>query len=186
MARTGQEPVHAANMRARREMRQKARPLKDHLMAGVILLVLVLTACGKPAAPTPTPIASQTIALTAQDFTHAVNTLAAEPVTTEDLFLVPGGYSLGQDDDVKRSFDNGFYTNHLSLSWEGAEGWVLSFTTLEAAKRAFAILAAPSRGRLLAEDRLVSTGERELLPWAKIGDESRVFDYEISEILSST
>ncbi|MDP2952172.1 MAG: hypothetical protein Q8O76_02500, partial [Chloroflexota bacterium] len=87
-------------------MYRKRKHLKQRLMAGAIVVLLVLTACAEP-----TPLASQAVALTSQDFAHAVNTLIAGPIATAFGMEL---WALRYDEEVERYFDNGYHTWHLS------------------------------------------------------------------------
>ena len=106
------------------------------------------------------------------------------------------------DDKVRRDFGNGIYAWFLkSFYWVNESGksvyrkdcgdiWeeeqrcgysvdvrnhVLSYKSIEGAKRAYQILAEPERAIMDIGEGTVFTGERELNS-TRIGEESRVFD----------
>lgn len=169
--------------------------LRLRMTLGVILLLFASACSGEPL------IDSREIALTMNDFPNEMSLVSLEPITNKfDIWT----YELGRDKKVRRDFDNGTYTwysKRFSLVDRGgniiyrtdcgddpfaeqtcqyyvsAESHVLSFKTVEGARRAFQVLAEPQRGGFF-DEKYAATGEKETYP-SHIGDESRVFEHAI-------
>ena len=134
------------------------------------------------------PPSSEQIALVAEDFPHAADTVPVQPLATA-ADLTTYGSSLAVALQALEQFDNGYKTWHMSpaddgIPQSGAVGWVLSFKTMAGAQDAFLSLAEPKRAYILPEALLRITGEREL-PMLSDGDASRVFDVETRTPLSA-